>query len=94
MSNIAWDQMISAEQKAAAAVPPSITPYQARKILTIVGLRSTVEQAVQEADQEVKDAWEYALKIERHSPLVTSIGAALGLTDQQIDHLFIAAAQL
>lgn len=75
-----------------AAVPASITPYQARRALNAAGLRDAAEAAIAAASQDVRDAWEYALTIERRSPFIEAIGSALGLTEQQIDSLFVAAA--
>ncbi len=38
--------------------------------------------------------WEYALSVERNSPLVAGLSAALNLTDAQLDALFTTAATL
>jgi len=38
--------------------------------------------------------WATSPTVERSNPLVASVGAALGLTDAQIDALFEQAAQL
>lgn len=58
------------------------------------GLRQAVEDAVAAASQDIKDDWEYAPTIRRHSPTVTALSAALGLSDAQIDALFTQAAGL
>jgi HD-GYP domain-containing protein (c-di-GMP phosphodiesterase class II) len=84
--------VISAIDADAPEVPDSVTPYQARQAINAAGLREAVEAAVAGASYEVKDAWEYALAIERASPFVAAMGSALGLTEQQIDALFISAA--
>lgn len=75
-------------------VPQTATPYQARVVLTQAGLRDQVEAVVAQADQATKDAWEYGISVERNSPMIVSLGAALGLTDEQIDQLFIQASQV
>lgn len=72
-------------------VPPSVTPYQARRALNAAGLREAAEAAIAVASQDVRDAWEYALSIERTSPFIAAVGVALGLTDAEIDQLFVAA---
>jgi hypothetical protein len=73
-------------------VPSAVTPYQARRALTAAGLRDAAEAAIASASQDVKDAWEYALTIERNSPFIEAVGAALGLSSVEIDELFSAAA--
>jgi hypothetical protein len=75
----------------APAVPQSVTPYQARLALNAAGLREAAEGAIAAAPQDVRDAWEYALVIERSSPFIGEIGNALALSEQQIDALFISA---
>jgi len=90
----------TAEEEAAAGVtlPPSITPRQARLALLGAGLLDTVEGAfAQLPDKQRKAAqieWQYASAIERNSPLVSQFGPLLGLTEAQIDELFVSGAQL
>lgn len=73
-------------------VPESVTPRQIRRVLNAHGLRAAVEAAVAAAPQDVRDEWEYALEIRRDYPLMTAMAAQLGLTDEQLDDLFRAAA--
>lgn len=77
-----------------AIVPASVTPYQARIALLNVNLLAPVEalMADPETDQAAKIAWEYATTIERHSAFIAALEPALGLTEEQVDALFIAAA--
>lgn len=79
-----------------AALPASVTPYQARIALLGTGLIGAVEalMADPETDQAARIAWEYATAIERDSPFIAAIAPALGLTEEQIDGLFIAAAAI
>lgn len=84
-------QVVDGFDAGALAVPFSITPYQARLALNSAGLREAAEAAIAVASQDVRDAWEYALSIERDSPFISAVGAALGLTDADIDQLFVAA---
>lgn len=78
----------------APQVPQSVTNYQARAALLRAGLFGQVDAAVkaQGADSEAYQAWEYANNVYRDSPLIAGLGAALGLTAQQIDGLFVVAA--
>lgn len=75
-------------------VPQKVTPRQIRLALNDAGLRDAVEQAVTASDQSVKDWWEYSLDIERKNPLIILMAAALNITEQQLDNLFISAATL
>jgi hypothetical protein len=85
--------VIAAIDADAPEVPLSVTPYQARLALNAAGLRDAAEAAVAAAPRDIRDAWEYAISIERYSPFVAEIGAALGLSDAEIDQLFVAAGQ-
>lgn len=77
-----------------SAVPARVTPRQIRLALTAAGLRDAVEQAVAAAPQDLKDWWEYALDIDRNNPLIKAMAQQLGITEQQIDTLFVAAVGL
>lgn len=78
----------------APAVPRSVTPYQIRAALNEAGLRAAVEAAVAAAPQNVKDAWEFTLSFERYNPTLVSMAAALGLSSDRLDELFIKAGKL
>lgn len=75
-------------------VPEFVTANAARKALNAAGLRQAVEDAVAGASQDVKDDWEYAPTIRRHSPTVMALSVALGLSEAQLDALFIKAVEL
>lgn len=45
-------------------------------------------------NQLIKLAWKEALTFDRKSPMTVAIGAAAGLTDAQIDDLFVFAATI
>jgi len=82
-----------------ADIPPvpviSVTPWQIRKALNQLGLRSAVEAAVTAStDQELKDGWEFSDTVVRTSPLVIGMGAALSKTDAELDALFELALTL
>lgn len=85
----------TAEYEAQANVPETVTPLQARRALRAAGLLPTVNAWVaSQPDEDIKDAWEFASVIERYGPLTLGAAAALGLSEAQLDALFIAAAQL
>lgn len=75
-------------------VPRSITPRQCRLILMAQGLLTQVEEMIQQQDEATRITWEYALEFRRDDPLLTQLAVSLGLTDEQIDQFFIAAARM
>lgn len=74
--------------------PQSVTRRQAMLALLSAGLLGSIEQLMQSAPDTVRVTWETASTFERNNPLITSIGLQLGLTDEAIDALFVAASQL
>lgn len=82
----------------APQIPASITMRQARLALLQSGLLTTVNAAVAAMPGVEGDAarieWEFSGNVERNRPLVQSLAAALGLTEAQLDELFMLAATL
>lgn len=74
--------------------PKSVSPYQARCALHAAGLLPAVEATIANADVPAQIAWEYATVFERHSPFIDALAPMLGLTEEQIDDLFLAASQV
>jgi hypothetical protein len=76
--------------------PPvtSVTPRQARLALNAAGLLASTETLIAASDQATKITWEYATTFERTNPLIVNLGAALNLTSEQIDQLFVTASTL
>lgn len=75
-------------------VPESVTPRQIRQALTAINLRASVEAAVAASDQDVKDWWEFATEFRRDHPTVLAMAAGLGVSDAELDGLWILAASL
>lgn len=75
-------------------IPQSVSPRQIRQALTRAGLRASVEAAVAAGDQDTKDWYEFATAFERSNPVVAELGAALNVSDAQLDDLWILAASL
>lgn len=84
----------SAPAAPAVHVPASVSPLQARRALLAAGLLNRVQTAVAGADQETQLAWEFATSVDRGSAVVAALAAALGLSDAQLDALFISAAAI
>lgn len=75
-------------------VPLAITPRQCRIELLNRGLLEQVETMIADQDQATRITWEYAVLFERQNPLLLALAANLGLTSEQLDEFFIAAAAL
>jgi hypothetical protein len=84
---------LSAPAPAPVVVEP-VSPRQARLALLAAGLLDEVQAAVDAAGGATKITWEYATEISRTDPMIDAIGAALNMTDAQIDALFATAKTL
>lgn len=83
-----------------------VSPRQARLLLlntdaTDQQYSNMLEQAeaIFDAMQEPEKTaarieWEFGTEVRRDSPLITQLAGAIGLTDQQIDAMFVAAKEL
>jgi hypothetical protein len=75
-------------------VPTVVTMRQARLALLQTGMLASVNAAVTAADEATKITWEFSSEVQRSNPIVSTLAAALNLTDAQIDDLFALAATL
>jgi hypothetical protein len=71
---------------------------QGRLALLAIGKLDDVDAAInampEPQQSQSRIEWEYASTLDRTNPLVLSLGPALGLTETDIDNLFIEAAKL
>lgn len=82
----------AAEAAAAALkVPQSVTRYQGLIALEDAGLLTTVESAIANAPKKTQIAFSNAHVWRRASSMVSDMQAVLGMTDAEVDALFIAA---
>lgn len=81
------------EQTIAVSIP-SVSPRQIRQALTRVVLRQAVEDAVAAGDQDTKDWWEFSSPFERDHQVVIAMGIALGVSETQLDDLWLLAGSL
>lgn len=70
-----------------APIPTVVTMRQARLALLEVGKLDDIEAMVAMLDRSVQIEWEYAQTVERAHPIV----ASLGMTDDELDGLFVLA---
>ncbi len=75
-----------------------VTMRQARLALLSAGKLSLVNAAIAGLPEGEKEAaeiqWEYGSEVERLSPLVVGLMPALGMTEEEIDALFVLAGTL
>lgn len=85
-------------QEPRPAVPEVVSMGQARIALHRAGLLTQVNAAITSLpDQlrvEAELAWQYSNEVERHNGLVSMLAPALGLSEEQLDQLFITAASV
>lgn len=79
-------------------VPQRITARQAQLALLDAGLLDDVEAIIEalpaQTRAQVRIEWGRATHVERGSDVTAMVAAALGLTDAQVDALFVQAAGL
>ena len=100
--NATPDELAEIEARAAVAtqpvVPQEVSMRQARLALLSRGVLGQVDAAIDSLPSPDSEAarieWDYSSVVARNSPLVTMMGAALGLDDDALDELFITAALL
>lgn len=72
-------------------VPESVTRYQGLIALEDAGLLTTVEAAIANAPKKTQIAFSNAHVWRRASSMISDMQAVLGMTDAEVDALFIAA---
>lgn len=97
-----WDivpksqEQMDAEFK--ATVPLKVTMRQARKALVLAGKLDTVNAVIDSLPSPQRELakieWEYSQEVQRTWPLVAQLTGALGMTERQMDELFIHGATL
>lgn len=77
---------LTARQLRLGLIDGGITPAQVQAAIDAMPAGADREKALVE--------WEYASAFSRSHPLIASVGAALGLIEEQIDEMWIAALSL
>lgn len=79
-------------------VPAAVTMRQARLALLGVGKLADVNAAIAAmqgpAGEAARIEWEYSQEVQRDKALVLALAPVLGLSDAELDALFVAAAAL
>lgn len=93
-----WLTMRNDEMRARIKAPQTVTMRQARLALLDAGLLEAVQTSVatmpSAEGERARIDWEYALEVRRDWPLISYMAGDLGLTDEQVDGLFVAAAAI
>lgn len=71
-----------------------VSKFQAKAALMQAGLLDGIEVFLETADPIVKLAWTDATEFRRQSPSIAALASGAGLTDDMLDDLFRAAAQI
>lgn len=78
--------------------PVTVTMRQARLALYAAGYLSQIDAMIAAMPDPQKTQfsiyWNHSQTVERHNVVTVALGSALGLTETQMDNLFIAAAAL
>jgi hypothetical protein len=84
----------TASELAPQPVPERVSRSQAKAALHLAGLLTQVEalMSAPETDAIAAIFWREEPHFDRNSALIASMGAQLGLTEAQIDELFVTAA--
>ena len=77
-------------------IPQTVTRFQALAVLAAGGYLSTIRTYIATLGENdiTRLAWESASEWERTSPTLAALATMLGLSDAQVDDLFIAASQV
>lgn len=75
-------------------VPESISQMKLRKQLILSGISiASIDALIQSLPQPNRDLiytmWEYAVVFDRHNPELNAMAGMLGVTQQQLDEIFI-----
>ncbi|MHB0763187.1 hypothetical protein ACYCFC_02120 [Stutzerimonas sp. NM35] len=85
-------------QPPAPNIPESVTMRQCRIALLDVGLLDAVKSSIATMPgtegERARIDWEYAQEVRRDWPLIGYMAGDLGLTDEQVDGLFMAASAI
>lgn len=78
------------------SIPKRVTPFQAKLALSDAGLLGAVEAIITDPATPLRTrlAWTEASMFDRQSDMIADAANLLGLTDAQLDALFVAAAQI
>lgn len=75
-------------------IPTVVSMRQARLALLQGGLLTTVNTAIETGSEADIITWEYATEVNRADTLVANLATGLGLSETDLDNLFLLASTL
>ena len=75
-------------------IPTTVSMRQARLALLQSGLLDTVNLTIIAGGDADKITWEYATEVNRSDSLVQNLAIGLGLSETDLDNLFLLASSL
>lgn len=90
-SNSVWQEYMDEMNK--SLVPISATKRQLRLTLLNMNILSAADTFVAEQSQEVQIYWNDSQDFYRQHQMIISLSAQFGLTEAQVDDIFIVASQ-
>lgn len=91
-------ESIRAANATSPSVPQSVTMRQARLALLRAGKLQSVNNAIAAMigpeGEAARIEWDYSNEVRRTQPLTVALAQAIGMTEQEMDALFIEAAKL
>ena len=76
-------------------VPQEVQLWRARVVLKLLGMEQVIEIALNSLEEPTKTGalyiWQFGTTVERNSQTVLLLQTVLGLTDSQVDDIFIQA---
>jgi hypothetical protein len=79
-------------------VPQEVQLWRARTVLKLLGMEQVIEVALNSLDEPTKTGalyiWQFGTTVERNSQTVLLLQTVLGLTDTQVDDIFIQAENI
>lgn len=76
------------------AVPTTVTKRQAKLALLDSGILDDVETLVSSLDRGTRIEWEDSTEFHRDSPIISSLAKGLGLSEKDVDTLFLKASAM
>ena len=94
-----WDGENFIPKETEMEIPIQVTMRQARLALLQAGLLDDIETAINSIEDEtirksIQIEWEYAMDIRRDWQALKLVTQQMGMTDDQLDELFLTASKL
>jgi len=79
-------------------VPAEVQLWKIRTVLKLSGMETQIESAMEQLEEPIKTAavsiWNYGTSIDRASQTIAFIQNVLGMSDKDVDQIFIQANTL